>query len=303
MTCPARTRLPSATCNESSVPGALARTMAVRGATSGPENSTTTGIFAATGRATSPLVNSSGTAALALSPESSLPELPPAFDASASAAAAATNTRAPPPHHHSRPLRPAGGATDDEIFMAASVGPDLENASSGAINCKFAGPGRGVQGRSALRGVPAQATGAAWSPRYGVDRQGPPAGEGGRERRHARGPEDGGKTEGFADGAAAEATDHAGGAVAQHRVERLAAASQSAGEVLRHHGDACGVLSRKRERMQALCGDEQDRVAAERGDHCESQGRDQGREEEPAVSRQTVRPAALEVEPADFGDN
>ena len=67
ITWPALTRLPSATLSESSVPAALARTTAVRGATSGPENSIVSGMRASTGRATSAATNSSGTALLALS--------------------------------------------------------------------------------------------------------------------------------------------------------------------------------------------------------------------------------------------
>ena len=79
---PALTRLPSATVSESSVPAALARMTAVRGATSGPENSIVTGSRASTGRATSDVTNSSGTACLSLS--LSPPKIP-AFDSAASA--------------------------------------------------------------------------------------------------------------------------------------------------------------------------------------------------------------------------
>ena len=60
ITCPALTRLPSATLSESSVPAALARTMAVRGATSGPENSIVSGMRASFGWVTSAATNWSG---------------------------------------------------------------------------------------------------------------------------------------------------------------------------------------------------------------------------------------------------
>ena len=66
--CPAVTRLPSATVSASSVPPALARTIAVWGATSGPENSTTAGICAMAGCTTSRLMNSSGTSGLPFLP-------------------------------------------------------------------------------------------------------------------------------------------------------------------------------------------------------------------------------------------
>ena len=57
-TCPAFTRLPSATFNVSSVPAALARTMAVRGAINEPENSMRSGIATSCGFTTSLGANS-----------------------------------------------------------------------------------------------------------------------------------------------------------------------------------------------------------------------------------------------------
>ena len=56
--CPAATRLPSLTFSASSVPLALARTTAVDGATSGPENSSRDVSRASCGWATSRAVNS-----------------------------------------------------------------------------------------------------------------------------------------------------------------------------------------------------------------------------------------------------
>ena len=110
-TWPACTRLPSATVSASSVPPALARTMAVCGATSGPENSTTPGRRASVGCTTSRLTNSSGTSGF-LSPFSDLPDAawlaplsaaPAGLNAprpTAKPAPAKTATATPPPSHH-----------------------------------------------------------------------------------------------------------------------------------------------------------------------------------------------------------
>ena len=64
---PALTRWPSWTLSASSVPVALERTMAVLGATSGPENSTTCGNATCNGLAASVAVKSSGTSLAAAS--------------------------------------------------------------------------------------------------------------------------------------------------------------------------------------------------------------------------------------------
>ena len=64
---PALTREPSCTAKPTNVPAALARTIAVSGATSGPENSMVAGIAVHSGRTTSRASNSSVTAALSLS--------------------------------------------------------------------------------------------------------------------------------------------------------------------------------------------------------------------------------------------
>jgi hypothetical protein len=98
-TCPALTRLPSATASVSNVPPALARTVAVCGATSGPENSIRCAIVTRSGCTTSRGANSSvGSGGL-----SSF--LAPRVTASAAATPAAASRPPPAAHHHALLLR------------------------------------------------------------------------------------------------------------------------------------------------------------------------------------------------------
>ena len=111
ITWPALTRLPSATLSESSVPAALARTTAVRGATSGPENSSVSGSRAATGRATSAATNSSGTGSfLSLSP--------PRKTLGSTAAATAAMAIAPRQHRSRSGVSPCGRGPDVQSKFA-----------------------------------------------------------------------------------------------------------------------------------------------------------------------------------------
>ena len=97
---PAFTRLPSATFSDSSVPAALARTTAVPGATSGPENSTLNGIGPSRGCTTSLARNSR---AAALSPlaaacvAGATLDAAPRDDISTAAATPATTSTPTPP--------------------------------------------------------------------------------------------------------------------------------------------------------------------------------------------------------------
>ncbi len=97
---PALTRLPSATSSASSVPAARVRTIAVCGATSGPENSTTEGMRARVGVTTSALVNSSAGAALSPAFATAVPLPGPSQPANHAPPEPATSSSATPPISH-----------------------------------------------------------------------------------------------------------------------------------------------------------------------------------------------------------
>ena len=92
---PARTRLPSATASASRVPAVLARTTAVCGATSGPENSIVEGIVTSSGATTSRWTNSSVTSAL---PSLSFLAWADLATSAAVTAAASASSSVPPIH-------------------------------------------------------------------------------------------------------------------------------------------------------------------------------------------------------------
>jgi hypothetical protein len=230
--CPALTRLPSATASDSSVPGALARTTAVRGATSGPENSTTTGIFASTGRATSAGVNSSGTdlfLALAVAR--------PATPSRCRGAAPGRAPRDRDEPENAPPTQILRRVLVVEFFMAASVGLAASRPCRVRPTADWRGPAAGNGDEAPSRRGPPGAVQArrgrapgraSSSPPRPATRRWPP-----RRPRRSRA---------LAQGAAGDAAEHARGAVAEHGVERLAAAAQPPREVARDDGDARRVL-------------------------------------------------------------
>src|ERR1039457_2483494 len=127
-----------------------------------------------------------------------------------------------------------------------------------------------------------------------LERQGASADKGRSERDDTGRPEDRGKAEGLAQGATGDATDDTRNPVAEHRVQRLAAAAQAPREIAGDQGDAGGVLGREAEGMQQLGSDEQGDVAGERGDEREAHRRSQRGEGEPGMHRKAVQPASLE---------
>jgi len=142
ISCPARTRLPSATSSSSSVPPALARTIAVCGATSAPENSTTPGRRASVGCTTSRAANSSATSGLP-SPGLPSPGLPlPGAEADW----AITAPTAAPPGTFSKPVvhaRPAPATTARprppvhhhllRMFLSPRLGRQAPSCQCGAV--------------------------------------------------------------------------------------------------------------------------------------------------------------------------
>ncbi len=136
--CPACTRLPSATARCSSVPPALARSKAVCGATSGPENSTTPGSRASAGCTTSRGANSSGTSGF-LSPLPSLPGV--AVDADfATAMPGARPGRASTPACHAPPTPAVTTATPPSshhvFFIPSPLDPMRRTALVDAAQCR-----------------------------------------------------------------------------------------------------------------------------------------------------------------------
>jgi hypothetical protein len=99
----------------------LARTIAVRGATSGPENSTVTGSLANAGRATSAATNSSGTGGLSLSAAPAVENPLPILGSNASTSAATTSSASALPITIRRPRRGCPGAASGSGSAMPSV--------------------------------------------------------------------------------------------------------------------------------------------------------------------------------------
>src|SRR5690349_10667867 len=259
--------------------------MAGRGATSGPENSIVTGRRARTGFATSAATNSSGTGALSLS--LSPPRKSDVFE---SATAVTASTAAPATPSQIRRLVLWTGAVL-LCCMARSVGPRLPGSRSRCDGLPIAG------------GEPSSpATGCdASADRVGVASQRLAAAPGGDQRDDRGSPEHRGEPVRLAQRAPADAADHAGDAVTEHGVERLATAAQAAREVARDDRDARRVLGGESDRVEALRRDEDGERPRERRDHREPECRRESGNDEPRVHRPARQPAALEPEPRDLG--
>ena len=237
ITWPALTRLPSTTPSDSSVPAALARTMAVRGATSGPENSSVSGRRVGDrpgdlGR--QELERHGRLLALAVAAEECLGD------------------------DRGRERRDNNGgahADPEPAFRLVGVGRAFGCRNLHGRECRTAAfalhaPCDGLRIGGGERQRRRTKSDWAQSPARSL-RRARGKHHGRRQRRRARRPEHRREAEALAERAAGDAADHARSAVAEHGVERLAAAAQPPREVARDDGDARRVLGREGERVQA----------------------------------------------------